>query len=799
MTTPSSADLIAFDESRPHLEKVTAGMTPQQMREYYLYQTRKSMEAWEKANFPIMSAPPFDLGNSAPLTFFMSPDHARKIGLRKQVEEFARESQVSTAGVRENQNVICPWDHRYRINEYIFALIAEALSRMVKEHHAERMKALPLVDEATVAGRLGEENVKIIESIFGMKLAGIMEFVRKNPVRIVGGEVRSNTPRFVDLVSRIYAANDLYVFLMKDVENRDTSSIFMWSFLIFILGLSGGDFFTSSHGAPQKQSDKILSFDGSQYLPEHYVMIVEHMWHIMETIEREGYTFRLAAKNDSHFMRRLDYESTAMLYVNYLKAGPASPHAISMIKEAEAQGLRLMLDFFGGAGYRTISSILKALGVFDIFKGGLIRTEEDPFFQNIGFVVAPKKNMPEVLEVIHLSVDASLPQVVETAGYGSILKDAPAGQVIFNVDPDVDRFVGGQVVPAAEKPSLDRLGITSVPLSSDSLFALYSPNQLFLMIADNDMIQAKDDGWWGDYSNFDIHTYVSALSWDEWADCNKVPVLRVPVGFKEIAAIERSVESGLKAHPGGGFAVRNELGEEITLGANPKLHHAGEESGGKIGGPRVPIYNVNGEFVIAMREKSSGEACFSAIALQSRLYLEGRKAGKTIYFHDLLQEIFSRNAIVNTMEFRGDIIHYNEAIIDPGELARAKAEGLAGRNRFNEFFRHAALAYKSGAQAPGGKPISLQELREILSEAIPAMREEWSHLEKIDVWSDGLQMWFSKGRAVRDICLRPSGTDAKSKVYFDGTDKELLRKYFAGGFQKFGGEKTPLYTKLIEP
>ena len=801
-TNSFKSNLLNFDLTAAHLNKISKDMTPRQMREYYIYQTDKALSEWEKNNFSIRTNQPFELDSVNAVSFKMTPEFAKKINLRQQVEAFAKEAKVSTAGVRENQNVVCPWDHRYRINEYMIAMIAEALSVMVKELQAERLANLPPVSEEKVREQLGDANIKVIESIYGKSLKEIIAFVKENPVRIVGGEVRSNTPRFSALMSRIYAANGLYVFMMKPDENGNfnSSAIFMWSFLVFLLGLSGGDFFTSSHGAPQKQSDKILSFDGAQYLPDRYDMIVENMWKILEKIETEGYEFRLAAQNDPHILKTLDYENSATLYSSYLRQGPASEKSLNMIKSAGEKGLRLKLDFFGGAGYKTISAILKELGVFGVFDGGLIRTEEDPFFHNIGFAVSEKKNSPDELEVTHLSVDASIPKVVATANYNELLKGADDGQVIFNVDPDVDRFVGCQLVPATDKKMLDELGVLYNTLADGRLIALYSPNQLFLMIAHNDMVQAKNDGIWDKYDNFDIHTYVSALAWDEWAEYNKIPVLRVPVGFKEIAAIERAVEDALKMSNSSTFEVANELGQKITVGKNVKLHHAGEESGGKIGGPKEPIYNVLGEFVIAMREKSSGEACFSAIALQARVYLESVESGdfSKRYLHNYLKEIFTSNGISNQMETRGDIIHYNEAIIDPAELAKAKQEGLAQRDAFNSFFRNLALAYATGKTSVDGKKISLEVLREILAETLPVMKEEFKYLEDLYVWSDGLQFWFAKGRPVRDICLRPSGTDAKSKVYCDGTDKAMMRKYFDEGFAKVTGERTALYAKYIK-
>lgn len=775
---------------------VTPAMTPEQMRAYYLEQTERSLRDWEAHNRPISDNPPFKLDEPQASEFTITPQVAQDINLRSQIDAFAKEAKVSTAGVRENQNVICPWDHRYRINEYMLAIMAEALSNIVPELHQEHVAAIAQHTPEEVAKHLGAEGVAVIEKIFQMPLAKAMTFVRENPLRIVGGEVRSNTPRFVSLVSRIYAARGLHVFLTEDPKNTDTSTIFMWSFMTYILGLSGGDYYTSSHGAPQKQSDKILGPDGSQYLPPQYAKIVEQMYQILDKCEKEGYTIKLAASDDQHLHHTLTYDNMCDLYVNYLRKGPASEQAIANIKKAIDKGLRLKLDFFGGAGAKTIIPILQKLGIDGAFQNGFIRTQEDPFFYNIGFRVAKKKNSEEY-EVVHDSVDASMPIVVRSANYGEILKDAPVGQVVFNVDPDSDRFVAGQIVPQEEIEKLNVNGISSIPIDERRAFALFSPNQFFLMLAENDRLNMLEEGDWEAYANFDIHTYVSALSWDEWAQFHKIPVVRVPVGFKEIAAIERKVEEAM--HEGGqNISVQDELGNTVVIGSNPKVHHAGEESGGKIGGPRQPIYNINGESVIAMREKSSGEACISAVSLVARLYLKYQTTGKIedFYLHRHLDELFTLSSIVNKMEFRGDKVHYNEAIFDPEELAKAKAAGIAEKDRFNNYFRHLALAMRDGKLTKSGHPLTLDEVKAILSESIPAMSHEWQNLERIDLWSDGLQLWF-KDCTIRDICLRPSGTDAKSKVYFDGSDKEYMKKVFVESFRDFAAEPTALYRHYL--
>ena len=758
---------------------VSPEMTGQEMREYYIEKTRQSLVEWEKDNWNISDSPPFALESDTASSFTFTPELAQKISLRQQIEVFAEEAKVSTAGVRENQNILCPWDHRFRINEYMFCLLAEAQTRLVKEMQAARIAGITLQSAEEVKARLGD-SASVVEEIFARSIQEVIDLVREVPVRAVGGEVRSNTPRFIDLMSRIYAGHGLPVLLTEDPHCKDTSNIYLWSFLVYCLGLSGGDYFTSSHGAPQKQSDKILAPDGAQFLPPLYARIVEHLFSILADIEGGGYTIKLAARNDKNLIRTLSYERLAKIYGNYLRTGPASPIALDKVKKATQAGLRLSLDFFGGSGYKSLDAIFRELGIETVFEGGYLRTEEDPFFHNIGFRVAAKKD-GSGYEVVHDSVDASVPAVVESAGYDKLLVDAPVGRMVFNVDPDADRFVVGQVLPKSEVEALEKLGIAYLFIGAERIFAILSPNQFFLLLAENDRLIALEDGSWSKTNAFDVHTYVSALAWDEWAEHHEIPVVRVPVGFKEIAAVVRQVEEQMLKSQGEDVVVTAEAGQTVNLGKKPKLHHAGEESGGKIGGPVEPIVNVLGEQIVAVREKSSGEACVSAVSLAARLYLDGGADNpEKMFLHRMLAQVFHDSKVANPMEYRGDIVHYNEAIFDPKELAEAKQKGIAERVEFNAWFEKLAHSLHSEEQ-------TLVEVQDTLIKAIPGLKDLWRALESITLWSDGLQFWFSKGNSsgIRDICIRPSGTDAKTKIYFDGTDKESMSQVFVNHLAGF--------------
>ena len=75
---------------------VSPDMTGQEMREYYVEKTRQSLTEWEQENWKISDSPPFDLESDAASSFTITPEIAKKIDLRYQVEVFAEEAKVST-------------------------------------------------------------------------------------------------------------------------------------------------------------------------------------------------------------------------------------------------------------------------------------------------------------------------------------------------------------------------------------------------------------------------------------------------------------------------------------------------------------------------------------------------------------------------------------------------------------------------------------------------------------------------------------------------------------------------------
>ena len=86
--------------------------------------------------------------------------------------------------------------------------------------------------------------------------------------------------------------------------------------------------------------------------------------------------------------------------------------------------------------------------------------------------------------------------------------------------------------------------------------------------------------------------------------------------------------------------------------------------------------------------------------------------------------------------------------------------------------------------------ITLENIKEILSETFKEL--DFSKLEDVIFVGDGTYLDFSD----KFVEIRPSGTDAKTKAYAGGSNKELLIS-FADTLGNYSGELNATYLKFI--
>lgn len=686
-----------------------------------------------------------DFSNSGEFTITLKKEHLYPYDENKNPEglnlydwfaNYAKEAKVSTAGIRGPQNILFPQDSRFPIN--LFGIVLATLAKALVANEKYKCKQI---------------------------------------LKIAGREVRYNSELFLDAIARIQAANGIKTLVP---QGRKTIPIWLASFLAFKLDLVGGEYITSSHGISVKNATKDLNSQGSQYLPEESMEFVNKIDEIFKETEKNGtYEIKVSAENnpliDEKIMAKLN--DGVNLYVDYLKSGVAKSGNLNLIKSLKN---KIVIENVGGSAYRTLSRVLSKLSISEKFDW--FNTEEDPFFHSIGkYDVTPKGEKA----FYDYSVDATVVAkrksgekffpVIETLHYDEKLKKYPIGTCVLITDPDHDRLTVTQTEPASRAAYLSENGIDYVKLDNDTLLTVFTANQAFLMIMDFRAKQLKSEKAWDNHPRFMIKTTASASAWDEWAENNGVKVVNVPVGFKEIANIMKKVELQIKNAPNKEVKVDDVLGREINLGVNPRLIFGGEESGGMIMGGEELIESLAGRKAVAMREKSATEAIIVTSALIANL--------KDKPMSDYLKEIFEENEIVKRYDTRVDIAYYNESEPDINKLKADKIEGEKKRTKNDLFYLSMAMGIKKGL-------MTIENVKEVLNDTFKSLI--FDNLEEIKFVGDGTYLKF----AHKFIEIRPSGTDAKTKAYGGGSNKEMIETY-ANILGNYDGTRTALHKKFI--
>lgn len=689
-----------------------------------------------------------DLGNKNEFTFRLTKENLDPyneqtnpdgLNLKDWFKGYAKEAEVSTAGIRGPQNILYPHDTRFPINLIGVMLATEAKALVAKELYPDN-----------------------------------------EIIKLAGCEVRYNSQEFLELIARIQAAHGIKTLVPVD---RKTIPIWMASFLAFKLDLLGGEYITSSHGISVKNATKDLNSQGSQYLPEESMLFVDKIKYIFDEVEKNGYYDIKIAANDNPLISQAEMKSLndgVELYKQYLLDGVAKDANLNLIKNSDD---KIVIENVGGSAYGTLSRILKELGIED--KYVWMNKEEDPFFHSIGkYDTDPKGNKT----FYDYSVDATVLSkdkdgkpyfpVIKSLHYDENLKNCPIGTAVLITDPDHDRLTVCQIESDDKIQYLKSLGIDYVALDKGRILTVFTANQSFLMIMDFWMQQLKNEGLFENHPRFMIKTTASARSWDEWAKKNNIKVVNVPVGFKEIANVMKKVEKQIMDNPDKEVVVTDVLGNDINLGVNPKLIFGGEESGGMIIGSEELIKSLSGRAAIAMREKSATEAIIVASALAAYLKKQGSSMS------EYLDNVFKNNEIISKFDIREDISYYNESEPDIEKLKQAKVAGEAQRTKNDVFYLTMAVAKKAGK-------MTLEQIREILADTFKDLN--FDNLTDVKFVGDGTYLEFDD----KFIEIRPSGTDAKTKAYGAGASKEEIKK-FAQKMGNYSGDLTDLYKKYVD-
>ena len=678
----------------------------------------------------IKEKPIFDLKNGGEIQITITKDLIKNWHLKEWLVNYKKEAEVSTAGIRGAQNILYYWDTRFPIHQLGVAL-------------------------ATIG-----KTLVLREDIKGRTIN-----------KIAAGEVRYNTKDYVELISRIQANLGIHTHLPF---NRETTPVWMVSFLIFMLDYDGGEYVTSSHAISSKTATKDLDNEGNAFLPEISLRFIEKIEEILQKTENcpEGFTIKLAPRN--HELITEDFNGYDM-YVDYLKKRVAKEVNLNLIKEAINNGFKLMYDTVGGCMYRAMVPILEKLDILEAFDWR--NKEEDPFFHGIGKIWR-KNPQTGKREFFDLSCDFCLMEVVRAASLEYDLREKPIGYMVLITDPDGDRLVVGQVESADRIKTVENLGANYIKIDKKKIFVVYHPTYFFFLIMDYYMKQLKEEGVWENHPRFIVTTTPSSKCWSEWAENNNIKVILTPVGMKDIAQTIIKIENQIFKNPQKDVIVENIFGEKINLGKDPRIVFGGEESGGMIIGLEQFVESSKGRKAMAMRQKSAGEASIIATALAAFLF----KNNKLISEH--LENIFKENNIKSIYFIRDDIIYYNESEPDPIKMQKEKTAGEVKRDRLDTFYLSLVFGLKD-------KKINLEQVREVLQQAIPDL--DFSRLIDLKFAGDSSFFQFNNNLFVQ---IRRSGTDAKMRGYAGGPNKKDCI-FYLDKLLHYNGERTSIYKEIV--
>ena len=674
----------------------------------------------------------FNYHDKNEFTFKLTKSLVEKLNLKSWFEAYKKEAMVSTAGIRGPQNILYPHDTRFPINTIGITLATLAKALVLKE-----------------------------------------KYPNSELVKLVGCEVRYNSKIYLDIIARIQAS--LGIRTLTPV-NRETIPIWLASFLAFKLDLVGAEYITSSHGISVKNATKDLNNQGSQFLPDESMEFVNKIEEILNAVEEKGFFEIKFSSSDNKLIDEKSMQNLnngLELYIEYLRSGVANKKNIQTIQNFDK---KIIIDSVGGCAYKTLSKILKQLNIEDKFDW--FNKEEDPFFHGIGKDIKKDKNGNDVfydwsLDVTVVGKDENNKEyfpVVKSLNYGEKLKNYPMGTVVLITDPDHDRLNIVQIVPSDIIEDTKKAGVDFVELDNNRLLCIFSANQAFLMIMDfwNKSLEKNKDNEY-----FIIKTSASSKAWDEWARANKIKIINTPVGFKEIAGTIRKIEAQYEKNIEN-IKITDIFNNEISLGKNPRMIFGGEESGGMIIGAIEPVRSLNGRTALAMREKSATEAIIIASALIASINVPLVKH---------LQKIYDENNIISRFDVRADIAYYNESEPDINKLKEAKKQGERQRTKNDLFYLALAIAKLENK-------ITIENVKEILSSTF--LNFDFSQLKDIVFVGDGTYLDFED----KFVEIRPSGTDAKTKAYAGGSDKELLNKW-ADKLGNYDGTLNETYKKYL--
>jgi len=768
-------DLLAYQKAG----KMTTVQIQHDLRKTYV----TAVEQNHPTNLPAL---PFDVSNKGAQEYSHTEELMGTYKVDKYLAETERMAPQATAGLRSDFDCV-DWNNpEFMYNPVYTEMMIEAEGRFLHDLHRTKAAEMQGWDLDTKAAeverqltqRLSADGVTAIREVFGGRsIRQILELLRDKPLKVMGKEVRPQTDEMLEMEARILAANGITVITTE--QFTDTTNIYLTSLFCFLFGSDGGTFYTPSHSPVFKLGRKVLQGDGAQFAPELYDGFIRHLKAVRQEVREGRHVGRMAAANHPNILNTLTDDRSALLYARVLAP---NQEAVRRINEAAERGFRITLNTLSGSAARGLMAQLSAMGInTEVFNP--LWAEEEPYF-NVGYAVATNK--AGELFVDHFGVDTSAPKVVRQIPYQETLASAPIGHIVYECDPDNDRFMVKQVLSTDAIALCEAFAIDYYPLGNGKILAAPSPNKTFLLLDIANYERMKGSGEWDKATFLDFPTYVSSAAWVEFGEYivrehGNLAIFLSRVGFKNFNQVLGQIQKWYFEETTDEFTIPSQLGDAFTFNRSEidqrpfRVFSKKEESGGWTTGFGQPITNLLGTVSLSSPEKSAGDALLAHLTDMAGRFLDGREMD----LPKVIESAYTQYGLASKVDIRYDVSHGSEGAISllKGEAAdKAKAQAGAQKKNFNGLFFSIGKAYSEGK-------IDLPKVVSILKKVLPEWSDTWDCLDSLTyvveplvVGSrpEGVMMIFKpkdgKEPMVTRFKFRPSGTDPlKSKVYVDAT------------------------------
>lgn len=563
---------------------------------------------------------------------------------------------------------------------------------------------------------------------------------RLHPGRVhihVGGEVRTHTQTFIQIAARIYAAHGFEVHLRSELK---TTPIWYSSFGVFYEEYLSGDNFTASHSAYFKLGWKVMDGEGKQMTEEEEALIAE-----VRRIVAGRETLHLApwlSSGKIHSDFDVDEAYAAC------QRSALGGEVLNTITAASRAGIRCAAITVGGSMAATSRRILRRLGIPSEALTYYLDAE-DPRFHRVGEIGGE-----------NFGADVGKAEVCANTGAPEKLLSGEV-QIVLLWDPDGDRLNIMTTAPAAISNRAAEFGLVLGPGDGNRVVVYLTPNQLYFLLLDYRIQLMRKSGLLGKYNWFVGTTFPTAMAIEELAQREGLPTVRVPVGFRNLGDLCRSVEEKMGAPQ----VFTTLTGKRVPLGAAPRVMMLCEESGGAaLGGPELMRSRTGRQGFLALREKDGMQLALLAWSAAAALIQEGTSMGER--YCDLVE----KRGIQYRYSKRLDVPLYDEQL--KGEaLARAKSAGIETRDRVVAFFKNAAMELAQAGK--DGENVRRKMMQAgPAGAALPAIRGA--------AWVGDGSMFEMEGA---QLVVRASGTDALIRYYVEATSAEgmsALEKFAHG-------------------